>query len=89
MTQAQMIERWLEEAQGGYTVEQLKEAFQVVRNSGHWKENIDAVVDADLGPILRYAVPWFTGGMAPDVEDLGNGKIRVTAAGYWSNGMEG
>ena len=83
------VKEWLEEGMGGYTLEELQEAFRAVRNPEHWKMDIDATVDAKLGAILEYAVPWHTGGMPPYVEHLKDGKIRVMADGYWSNGMEG
>lgn len=82
------IDKWLEEGRGGYTTEELREAFNKVADKEHWKNDIDVVVPANLKDILGYAVPWHTGGKV-EIVDLNDGMIHVVAPGYWSNGMEG
>lgn len=88
MADSKKIDKWLEDGKGGYTTEELQEAFRKVANPEHWKYDIDTVVSADLKGVLKYAVPWHTGG-AVEIIDAGDGKIRVVAPGYFSNGMEG
>jgi hypothetical protein len=88
MADSKQIDEWLEKGKGGYTAEQLQEAFRKVSNKEYWKNDVDAVVPADMKDILQYAVPWHTGGDV-EIADLGDGTIRVTAPGYFSNGMEG
>lgn len=82
------IEAWLKESMGGYTSEQLREAFRKVADSEHWKNDVDAVVPSSMRDILERAIPFHTGGAAV-FEDLGGGRMRVRAPGYWANGMEG
>jgi hypothetical protein len=88
MTQSK-VDKWLDDGKGGYTLEQLREAWGRVKNSEHWKNDIDAVVPASLQPVLIYAIPWFAGGGTVEFRDAGDGNIRVIASGYWSNGMDG
>lgn len=88
MTQSK-IDKWLEDGKGGYSQEELQTAFDLVKNTEHWKQDIDAVVDADMQHVLSFAIPWFTGGADILFEPAGEGKIHVSAPGYWSNGMEG
>ena len=83
------VDKWLEERKGGYTLEELEAAFDAVKNKDHWKEDIDAVVPAEMEHVLTFAIPWFTGGADFSIRPEGEGRIRVTAPGYWSNGMEG
>lgn len=89
MATKEQIEKWLEQGKGGYTLDQLKEAWDLVKDKEHWKKDIDAVVPAELQPVLGYAIPWFAGGGEIEFLDAGEGKIRVVASGYWSNGMDG
>lgn len=65
------------------TQEELEAAFGLVEPATHWKDRIDAVVDGstDLA-VLSRAVVHFTGSV-PRFETLGDGRIRVRAAGYW------
>lgn len=83
------IEEWLEKGKGGYSLDELNAAFDQVKNPDHWKQDIDAVVPSALRDVLVYAIPWFTGGGEIVFHDLSDGRIRVVASGYWSNGMEG
>ncbi len=80
---------WLAEslkaAQGGYTLDQLSEAFDTVKNPENWKYPIDAVVpkDANLDLIGR-AVTWFAGCII-EYGTLPDGRIRVYADGYYNS----
>lgn len=87
MADKQQIDEWLEKGKGGYGTNELRAAFDQVKNPEHWKYDIDAVVSADLADVLKFAVPYHTGGDV-DIVDLGDGKIRVVAPGYYTNGME-
>jgi hypothetical protein len=91
LAQTATLESWLEAGRGGYTTQQLQEAFKEVANSEGWKRDIDAVITADAGKqnLLEFAIPWHTGGHGVVFEDAGEGLVRVTAPGYWSNGMDG
>lgn len=87
--QTNFLNAWLEAGKGGYTTEQLNEAFKSVANAEHWKYDIDAVIDAKDQNLMEFAIPFHTGGHGLVFEDVGEGKLRVTAPGYWSNGMDG
>jgi len=78
------IDAFLEEAKGGYTVAQLQEAFDSVKDADHWKNPIDAIVDADRRDVLARAIPWYTGTTA-EFHDLPDdpARLRVTAPGYY------
>lgn len=83
------IKDWLEAGKGGYTLAQLSDTFDDVKNPEHWKMDIDTVVDAKLRDILGYAIPWFVGSGQITITDIDDETIRVQATGYWSNGMDG
>lgn len=83
------VDEWLEKGRGGYSLQQLNAAFDAVKNPEHWKEDIDSVVSAELRDVLIYAIPWFTGGTEIQFVEQPDGRLRVLAPGYWSNGMEG
>lgn len=85
---AKAIDAWLEAGHGGYTTEQLREAFKVVANKEHWKYDIDADVPRSMRNILEYAIPYHVGGGHLEFIDLDDDKMRVLAAGYFTNGME-
>lgn len=79
---ADFLPNWLEKGKGGFTVEQLKVAFDKVCNSEDWKMPVDALIDLEEIEITRYAIAWYTGSEAvfspgPD------GLTRVTAPGYY------
>jgi hypothetical protein len=83
------IDKWLADGMGGHAREELQSAFDMVKNPEHWKADIDAVVPSQMQHVLSYAIPWFVGGGDIDFIPLEDGKMRVLASGYWSNGMEG
>lgn len=83
MTTEDKIAAWLEAGRGGYSQEELEAAFNKVKNTEHWKNPVDAVIDAADMRVVSFAIPWFTSTQAI-FETLGDGKLRVTADGYWS-----
>ena len=64
-----------------------EDAFQAVQNKDHWKGPIDAVIDADKRKITTEAISFFAGGKGIKFTDAGDGRLRVTAPGYWANGF--
>lgn len=83
------LDAWLEKGMGGYSTEELREAFSKVSDKTHWKNDVDAVVPASMKAILEFAIPFHTGGGQVTFEDLEDGTLRVRAPGYWTNGMDG
>lgn len=75
---------FLEEGKGGYSLEQLTEAFDKVKDENHWKNPIDAIVPSDQKDILEKAIPWFTGTEAVFEKCKKDGHLRVTAPGYFA-----
>lgn len=69
---------------GGYTIVQLKVAWEMVRPSGNWKGPIDAIVpeDADTAAISA-ACSFYAGTLATIVRTRGG--HRVTGTGYYAN----
>jgi hypothetical protein len=69
---------------GGYTTDQLKAAWELVRPSGNWKGPIDAIVgeDADTAAISAACV-FYAGTEAIIVRTRGG--HRVTGTGYYAN----
>lgn len=94
MATKEEIDRWLSDAQGPWTVDELRAAFTAVQNPEHWKMGIDAIVPADMDPdLIDRAVTWFTSSLAEitevrDSEGMLTGW-HVRADGYWSAGMDG
>lgn len=78
------IDAFLEEGKGGFTVEQLSEAFDAVKNEEHWKNPVDAIVAAEMRGVLEKAIPWYTGTEASFEDDAEDGYLRVTALGYYA-----
>ena len=68
---------------GGYTDDELRVAFALVKNRENWKLPVDAIVpvDTDLR-VVDAAVCYFTGG-GIDQQPVRDGW-RVTAAGYYA-----
>lgn len=67
----------------GYRMEQLASAFDRVCNPRDWKAPIQAVIPAELMPVVEQAVLWFTG-TAPVFESLAGepDRLVVRAPGY-------
>jgi hypothetical protein len=66
---------------GGYTLSQLKAAWDLVRPAGDWKGPIDAIVPhgTDLAAVIEACS--FYAGTPADVQPA-DGGWRVTGAGY-------
>ena len=66
-------------------IQDLRNAFERVQNSDHWKGPIDATVGHSEGfteKIISDAVMFFTATEAT-ISDDGMGDMHVIAAGYW------
>lgn len=79
---AMTIDEWLENAKGGYEVAELEAAFDLVKNPENWKFPVDAIIDAAKRDVVDVAVKFYAGSVATFV-DIGGGKLRVLAAGYY------
>lgn len=65
-------------------VEKMREAFRSVQDKENWKYPVDAVVPGDSDTrLISDAVVFFTGSL-PELIPLPDGKIRVTAIGYYN-----
>jgi len=74
---------------GGYTESQLREAFDLVCDEDHWKDEVDCKVAVPHGTdlaafveLVRFAILFFTA-TAATVTRPGNRSVRVEADGYW------
>jgi hypothetical protein len=69
---------------GGYTQEQLEEAFALVKPKPYWKAPINAIVpgDTDL-ELLEFAIGYFTGGSFTTCSEQRDGTFFITSPGYW------
>lgn len=67
----------------GLTQAQLEAAFNKIKNPSHWKDRIDAVIEADDWDHVEKAVIYFTGSVPQVVEKQTDGKLRIKADGYW------
>ena len=69
----------------GYSRLQLHPAFEMVADRKHWKNPINALVEADDAKlaIIAAAVPFFTGSLAEITKGRKRGTFRVRAAGYY------
>lgn len=83
------IDKWLSDAQGGFTLDELTAAFNQVKNPENWKLPISVTVPADCDPeIISRAITWFTGCRA-DITAVQDSKSRTTgwhveAVGYYA-----
>ena len=66
-----------------YTSQQLDDAFELVRPKPNWKYNINKVLPKDTDIKLIEEAIIYRCGCCADFETLKNGKIRVTAVGYY------
>lgn len=78
------LDSYIEASRGGFTKEQLSEAFDVVKDQDRWKNPIDAIVPRTMIAVLEKAIPWFTGTPADFEETQDPDKVRVTAPGYYA-----
>ena len=68
---------------GGFTLEELHAAFDVVQNRENWKRPIRATIPKDRVEITRAAVIHFTGSV-PIVTPCPDGvHVEIEAAGYY------
>ncbi len=67
----------------GYTLAQLAEAFDRVRNPRNWKAPVLAVISASDRPVVEQAIRWFTD-TEPRFEPAAGAddRVVVTAPGY-------
>ena len=63
-----------------------EDAFDAVKNKEHWKDSIDAIIKEEDRAITETAINFFAGGGVM-FYPAGEGKLRVTAPGYWANGF--
>jgi len=67
---------------GGYTVDQLEEAFKRIQNPQDWKAPISATIDQRDFDLMFEAVVHYTATTLEIVQDFGNGKVKVHSIGY-------
>lgn len=67
------------------TLGQLNDAFDQVKNKGHWKFPIDAIIDMTAvdEDLYNDAIVHYTGGVATFTY-IGEGLTRITALGYYN-----
>lgn len=70
-------------SRGGYTQDQLKNAFTLVESQENWKYPIDAEIPANDRHIVATAIEFFAGGQATFTA-AGEGRLRVKAPGYYA-----
>jgi len=69
----------------GFTKKELSEAFDlVVSDSEHWKNPIDAVIDANKREVVDSAIKFFAGSTA-HFSYVNEDELRVQAAGYYAD----
>lgn len=78
------LEAFLEEGRGGFTGEEISDAFDLVKDAEHWKNPIDAIIPAGKQAVVERAIPWYTGTEAAFEECDRAGYLRVTAPGYFA-----
>ena len=68
---------------GKWTIQQEEDALNLVLNKKNWKYPINAIIpkDSDMGLFTEAIINQC--GCCPDFKILENGKIRVTAIGYY------
>lgn len=81
----EQLDEWLDAARGGYEIEELSAAFDLVKNPENWKLHIDTVIPVDMDPaemarVIGTAITWYTGSVA-DIWREADG-LHVQAAGY-------
>lgn len=81
---ADQVDAWLRNSKRGFTLEQLRSAFDRVKDDSDWKNPIDSFVPADQCKILEHAIPWFTGTHAEFESTDDPDLVRVMAAGYYA-----
>ena len=76
-------QRWERETVfGGYSVADMRVAFDAVCDPANWKYPIRASVSRDEAALTVAAISWFAGGGAV-VKDKGGRDVTVVAPGYY------
>ena len=67
-------------------VQTMDAAFKEIQNKEHWKMPIDHILDScdDAKQKLITNAVIFYAGCVPNFKRLPNGKVRVTAVGYYN-----
>ena len=71
------------QASDKFTQEELTAAFTKVQSKRGWKFPISATIPASEKEITNAAIEHFAGGQAEFEESVVDGKLRVTAPGYY------
>ena len=70
--------------------DQLREVYtehvKSLGEDGHWKDECEAVVPAELADDVREAMD-FHGSLVDDEETLADGRVRLFSEGYWAHGF--
>ena len=74
---------YLNDARGGFSDDEIKAAFDLVKNADHWKNPIDAVIDRSSQDVVAVAIAWYTATPAEFEDTDEPDKVRVTAVGYF------
>lgn len=75
----------LEKVFAGYTQQELQDVFNLVKNRTHWKRRINKtlVLTGEQQRLVSAAISYFCGSPS-EFQQLPNGKVRVTAPGYYA-----
>ncbi len=68
---------------GPFSVYEMDVAFTRVQDKDHWKNPVNAVVEADEVEVTRAAVAFYTGSEA-HFEAREDGRVNVWAEGYYN-----
>lgn len=68
----------------GFTKKELMKAFDLVVDAEHWKNPIDAVIDANKREVVDTAITFFAGSVA-HFSHIDEDNLRVQARGYYSD----
>lgn len=66
-----------------FTREALLEAFEKVQSPSGWKYPIDTIIESKDLEITVESISYFAGSPTFVEETLKNGKIKITAPGYY------
>lgn len=76
-------DKFLADARGGFTGEEIKACFDLVKNDEHWKNPIDKIIDRSQQELVAVAISWYTATPAEFEATDNPDKVRVTAVGYF------
>lgn len=66
------------------TIRDLYIAFELIKNDEHWKNPIDAIINADDYKVCNAACVHFTCGYL-DIYESNDGLLKVQSEGYYIN----